>query len=397
MSRLKTVDFSKQIPPAERMRNLPEGYQLYSPYTGPVRFRNYKDGCVYVNDNVRGLKFWNDGTLRCGGECMLYPSKDIRDCSKFYAPAKDEVVHYGNNNNPHVHIAGKWFRFTATSDGKLIEELDKPCYIAEEGISSCSDGYINRLIEELQNEKGLVLNLDTLEWSEAEKEYTLSDGSKATSGDVVVAGHTGYYWQKMIFVAKTDSGEERFECISDEEKNISHMYEYALPIKGNEWRIGGNSKLEDTKPEPKKEIILSDGSIAHEGDEVIVSDGLSWEYAEELVCVSDGMFLYRTKDMKSSDDPHCAWHCLLLKGNENILTWEYFRDWHIGKLWPSGFRTGQPVLKRLNPYSIWEYGIFSHEEKDGIVCIGEIEYVSLYIPYHGNETLVGTNKQPKEK
>ena len=74
----------------EILKNCPEGTKLYSPIIGEVEFKciTYSEYPINVFHNVRtrvlsftkeGL-FYSDGV---DGECMLFPSKDQRDWSKF--------------------------------------------------------------------------------------------------------------------------------------------------------------------------------------------------------------------------------------------------------------------------------------------------------------------------
>lgn len=72
----------------EILRNCPKGTKLYSPIVGEVEFNGIDINsrhpigiwCKSGVDNFTkdGRLFWN-----CDGECMLFPSKDQRDWSKF--------------------------------------------------------------------------------------------------------------------------------------------------------------------------------------------------------------------------------------------------------------------------------------------------------------------------
>ena len=404
MNKLKTVKISN-LTVDDRVKNLHKGYELFSEKQGTVTFElNDEIGVnrIAVRDldgkvhwfNAHGGEWikkdnaWDEQ----GNETRLWPNKVYKTWQFFYAPAKNEVVYYENYNSIHVHIAGKWFRFTSTSSVELIEELGEPCYIAERKIHGCTNGYISTILEELKNEKGLVLNQDTLEWSEVkEEEYTLSDGSKAKEGDciVVIDDFTKdtsvecptTLWTGAILKEKCGS-RHSYVC------KDGVGYEYALPVKGNKWRIGGNSKLEDT--EPKQEIILSDGSKCMEGQSLLVCN-----YNEVWVKRNCDYIYSEYKENGYMAEGYLYINAIPFNGNED-LEGKYFQPWHIGKKWPSGLRTGQPVLMRDDNTSDWEYAIYSHVDSfsDNITTGSNC---CVCIPYNGNEMLVGTNEEPKKE
>lgn len=69
---------------AEILKDKPEGTELYSPAYGEVIFNGIKNDAIYITDKrqiIRSLN--NDGKLFNNGECMLFPSKCIRDWKKF--------------------------------------------------------------------------------------------------------------------------------------------------------------------------------------------------------------------------------------------------------------------------------------------------------------------------
>ena len=97
----------------EILKNCPKGFKLYSVVYGEVTFLRIKDGiypiCVLINN---GKEYFSSSGKLCEsyGECLLFPSKEQRDWSKFTAPwlkkerfdpktlkAFDRVIVYGKN------------------------------------------------------------------------------------------------------------------------------------------------------------------------------------------------------------------------------------------------------------------------------------------------------------
>lgn len=78
----------------EILKDYPKGTKLYSPLCGEVSLDSVDEDDIYypIKANYDGLQltFTRDGKYhrKLNGECMLYPSKDQRDWSKFKAPVK---------------------------------------------------------------------------------------------------------------------------------------------------------------------------------------------------------------------------------------------------------------------------------------------------------------------
>ena len=77
------------------LEECPRGMKLYSPFCGEVELDNVGEHCIdypiMVNHNGNPLAFTCDGRLYNDfhdGECVLFPSKDQRDWSKFKAPVE---------------------------------------------------------------------------------------------------------------------------------------------------------------------------------------------------------------------------------------------------------------------------------------------------------------------
>lgn len=77
----------------EILKNCPKGTRLYSTVRGEVEFDHIdsdKDYPIYTTNKDSLALFTGDGKyyIEYGGECVLFPSKDQRDWSKFKVPVK---------------------------------------------------------------------------------------------------------------------------------------------------------------------------------------------------------------------------------------------------------------------------------------------------------------------
>ena len=79
---------------AEILKDCPKGTKLYSPLCGEVELDSVDEDYMYypIKANRDGLQltFARDGRFhrKFNGECVLFPSKDQRDWSKFKVPVK---------------------------------------------------------------------------------------------------------------------------------------------------------------------------------------------------------------------------------------------------------------------------------------------------------------------
>lgn len=97
----------------ELLKDCPKDMELYSPMFGTVYFEGIKDTgiaiLVEVTTSCNSIhQFYSDGkynTYYSDSECLLFPSKDQRDWSKFQRPFKDgDVVFY----NDTIAIFKEW-------------------------------------------------------------------------------------------------------------------------------------------------------------------------------------------------------------------------------------------------------------------------------------------------
>ena len=74
----------------EILKDCPKGTKLWSPVWGDITFETIDafDGLVYVLKHKGVHIILNNGKFDADGECIIFPSKDQRDWSKFKAPIK---------------------------------------------------------------------------------------------------------------------------------------------------------------------------------------------------------------------------------------------------------------------------------------------------------------------
>ena len=70
------------------LKDCPKDTKLYCTFLGDVLFSKIEDNKIFVHTNYAVYSFYSDGKFTCDGECVLFPSKDQRDWSKFKIPIK---------------------------------------------------------------------------------------------------------------------------------------------------------------------------------------------------------------------------------------------------------------------------------------------------------------------
>ncbi len=72
------------------LKDCPKGTKLWSPVWGDITFETIDafDGLVYVLKHKGVHIILDNGKFDVDGECIIFPSKDQRDWSKFKAPIK---------------------------------------------------------------------------------------------------------------------------------------------------------------------------------------------------------------------------------------------------------------------------------------------------------------------
>lgn len=88
---------------AEILKDCSKGTKLYSPIFGDVYLDKIRPhlAIVIITDKEQGdfkEEFLYDGRYKMNGECMLFPSKENRDWSKFQRPFKDGDIIVGHND-----------------------------------------------------------------------------------------------------------------------------------------------------------------------------------------------------------------------------------------------------------------------------------------------------------
>ena len=70
------------------LKNCPRDTKLYCTFLGDVLFSKIEDNKIFIHTSYAVYSFYSDGKFTYEGECVLFPSKEQRDWSKFKVPVK---------------------------------------------------------------------------------------------------------------------------------------------------------------------------------------------------------------------------------------------------------------------------------------------------------------------
>lgn len=198
----------KNINLAKILNGKPVNTKLWSPLFGDVYTSSIcsEDTIIVVNHHAESSSFYNNGKYfnHAEAELLLFPSKEIRDWSKFAWKKGDVLVSEDN-----VHIIFEKFENDAYTKFRGKYYLYEECYNEEvfqmetSVFEKATDDDAQTYIKTIEERLGGKLNRETLE---IEKQLEFKDG------DIVfMKGIKGVYFANCIFILRSEykDGDER--------------------------------------------------------------------------------------------------------------------------------------------------------------------------------------------
>lgn len=196
---------------AEILKDKPQGIKLYSSAYGKCKLEEVDDKSFKISFYNSKFGFMNggegyldkNGKLYDDGECIIFPSKEMRDWEKFSWKKGDVLVSKDN-----VHIIFEKFEDDTYTRFKGKHYLWKECnvedYNKEETkmltsvFKKATDDVAQTYINTIEEKLGGKLNMETLEIENAQPEFK--------DGDIVYADY-GHKQAVFIVLGKTDLSE----------------------------------------------------------------------------------------------------------------------------------------------------------------------------------------------
>lgn len=256
--------------------------------------------------------FYEDGKISKAGECMLFPSKEMRDWSKFAWKKGDLLVNSCGfqcifkewASNDYTKFNGCYSNSRDGHEDILNARTDK--------FDKLNNNVACRYIKEIEKRLGGKLNLETLEIEKTQPKFK--------DGDIVCISGMGYLAygivksidnssKKLEYYVLNDMSTLKFEdWLSFEDKQIQPITETqqiilfdTLKKEGKAWDAE-KKQIVDLKPEVKLKPF----------DKVLVRDSKSNNWRANLFSHID-----------KNGNHYCIWanwhYCIPYEGNEHLL------------------------------------------------------------------------------
>lgn len=195
---------------AEILKNKPRGTKLYSMIHGKCSFEAVTDEIFKINfctskfgltqsGECTLIKF---GNMYDGGECIIFPSKEMRDWSKFAWKKGDILV----NKDAEVRIIFDGFKddtyktfhghyYLWEEEGSIVNFEENEDYMQTSEFYKANKEEAQTYINTIEERLGGKLNMETLEIEKAQPEFKDGDIAFADYGNrqdvFIVSGRTG--------------------------------------------------------------------------------------------------------------------------------------------------------------------------------------------------------------
>lgn len=299
---------------ADILKDKPVGLKFYSNTFGYISFNGvHKDKVYFFSEDTNAHSVKPNGKMYNGGECIIFPSKEMRDWNKFAwkkgdvlvcTDGKCKVIFDKFDDDKYTSFIGKHYLESYGKDGELLdyEEIhfgSTVNYTKESEESALA--YINTIEKRL----GGKLNHETLE---IEKQLEFKDGDIVVYGKSVaicrkIYKHTLSFYVSLnemvglLFANEVESSEE-YRFATEEEKQ--QLFD-AIEKEGKAWDAE-KKQIVDLKPKVELKPF----------DKVLVRDFGSQAWQVSLFGYKDSDFYYCCNG--------CGWNqCIPYIGNESLL------------------------------------------------------------------------------
>lgn len=229
--------YNKDINIAEILKDCPMGTKLYSPLFGNVELFSVSENNIPIKVRIsKGrtydyYSFTSEGYYYVGyydAECLLFPSREVRDWRKFFKPG-DVLVH-------RYHGLGVIFKewIDAYTSFKVsicqfknggFAKRDEEVFLSED-YSKASDKQRDKFIADMEKYFGGKYNRATLQVEPVKKECPFKPFDK-----VLVRDDDGQEWKINFFSHYDEKVFYKYRC-------LKAFYKQCIPYEGNEHLLG---------------------------------------------------------------------------------------------------------------------------------------------------------------
>lgn len=289
----------KDINVADILKDKPANTRLYSPLFGYVYLLRLSNNIVEVSHHGEPSQFYNNARYfnYHESEPLLFPSKEMRDWSKF-AWKKGDVLSCGVDN---LSIFEKWANeeYTEFYAKFVTPNYSGNTFKTEKWSKETNEAVIKQYISNIEKFKGGKLNLATLE---IEKQPEFKDGDIVVYGKSVAICRKIYKHTLYFYVSIDETFGLLFDdnCVSAEEYRLATGSEKqqlfaALEKEGKHWdadkkRLVDLSKKCEFKPFDKVLVRDTKDEFWRPAFFASLDEHCITEYAYGLIGDPEGVF-----------------------------------------------------------------------------------------------------------
>lgn len=298
---------------AEILRDKPVNTKLYSPLFSEVFFSHVSGGGIAVEHNGGTSLFFSSGKFYDydGAEPLLFPSKEMRDWSKFAWKKGDILV----NKDAEVYIIFDGFKddtyktfhghyYLWEEEGSIVNFEENEDYMQTSEFYKANKEEAQTYINTIEERLGGKLNMETLEIEKAQPEF--KDGDIITFKDRIIIiynnsiekypNRTEIYYHACLKEGELTVNEYLMSCgfgegwYSSTEEEKQQLFD-ALEKEGKAWDAE-KKQIVDIKKElqfkPFEKVLVRDSiydvwrasffSHIKEDNERYVTIGLCWKF-----------------------------------------------------------------------------------------------------------------------
>lgn len=292
----------------EILKDNPQGTKLYSSACGKCRLGEVDDKSFKISfyNSKFGLMNggeWHldkNGKLYDDGECVVFPSKEMRDWRKFDWKKGDVLVNKDGDvyiiferfvDDTYCSFLGKYYLWKENNDTEQFYEKER---LLTSDFQKAGKDVAQTYIKTIEERLGGKLNLETLE---IEKQLEFKDGDIVVYGKSVaicrrIYKHTLSFYVSLnemvglLFADEVESSEE-YRFATDEDKQ--QLFD-ALAKEGKRWDIE-KKQIVDLKlkwtPKPFDKVVVRCGKA----DKWSI-DFFSYKVSNGYICTGDAWFGY---------------------------------------------------------------------------------------------------------
>ena len=315
---------------AEILKNKPQGTKLYSLICGAVELKEVLDVRKKKSIVVKELnssnqhRFWHDGNFFRVGQCVLQPSKKMRDWSKFAWNKGDVLSHKdgdvyiifeGFTDDTYCSFVGKYYLWKENNNTEQFYEKER---LLTSDFQKAGKDAAQTYINTIEKRLGGKLNMDTLEIESVQPEFKDGDIVYAESDDfhypsihiLNINGDTKRYYARLVICGRyyesidydipafDNKNPNRLRLATEAEKKL--LFD-ALAKEGKAWDAEKKA-IVDLKPKVELKPF----------DKVLIRDDEDHPWRVSLFGYKDANSYYCCNG--------CTWNqCIPYEGNEHLL------------------------------------------------------------------------------